>query len=58
MEDWLQKRLQIPLDDFLGDSVGDRRHTPGELHYIPADLWDRPRSSTHFIRYEGSNSLF
>ena len=43
-----------PLDDL----VFQGRHTPSELHSNSIDLWDLPRSSTHFTRCTASGSLF
>lgn len=38
--------------------VPDRRHVPIELHSVATDLWDRLKSPTRFIHYEGSGLLF
>src|SRR5258708_4275141 len=43
MEPRFQQRLKIPADNFLGDAVGDRRHSPIELHFYPISLWVRLR---------------
>ncbi len=57
MENGLQNGLQIPLDDFLGHAVGDRWHTPSELHSDPTSLWDLPRLSIRSTPCTASGSL-
>jgi hypothetical protein len=42
----------------LHHPVPYRRHAPIELHSVAAYLWDRLKSSTRFIHYGGSGSLF
>ena len=40
MEDRFQDGLQIPLNDFLGDSVGDRRYPQRPYFRFAVALWD------------------
>src|SRR5260221_2576443 len=42
MEHGLQDRLQVPLDHFLGDSVGDRRYPERPLTRAPVLRDDHP----------------
>jgi hypothetical protein len=57
MEDRIQDGLQIPSDNFLGDSIADRWHMPTELHSNPSSLWDRLRLPIRFIRFVVAGSL-
>ena len=54
MKYWLQNRLQVTTDDFLGAAIGNSWHDCFELHIGPVSLWDRSRSLTPFIPSEVS----
>ena len=57
----VEMRFHQWLQDHLGDrlpyAIGNGWHTPSELHSIATGLWDPPKLSTPFIRYEGSSLL-
>jgi hypothetical protein len=58
VEHRLHKWLQISANDLLRNAVGNRGHTPSELHYIPIDLWVRLKSFTHSTRGAASGLSF
>ena len=43
MKHRLQTRLQVATDNFLGDAVSNRWHSPIELHFYAISLWVRLR---------------
>jgi hypothetical protein len=54
----LEDRFQHELGGGLSHPIPYRRHAPIELHSVATDLWDRLKSPTRFIHYEGSGLLF